>query len=76
MLTFADTKPNVGITVPGILAPAMINGTAVNLAPYFTGALLSTNDGGSAGVSQSFLDGGGAAPLLKNMPANDTSSNQ
>jgi hypothetical protein len=62
--------------VPGILAPAMINGTAVNLAPYFTGALLSTNDGGSAGVSQSFLDGGGAAPLLKNMPANDTTSNQ
>jgi hypothetical protein len=54
----------------------MVNGTAVSLAPYFTGALLSTNDGGSTGVSQSFLDGGGAAPLLKNMPANDTSSNQ
>jgi len=70
------TKPNVGIKVPGILAPAMINGTAVNLAPYFTGALLSTNTGGSMGVSQNFLDGGAATPLTMNMPANDTTSNQ
>lgn len=70
------TKPNVGIKVPGILAPAMVNGTAVNLAPYFTGALLSTNMGGSMGVSVNFLDGGGAAPLMMNMAANDTSSNQ
>jgi len=34
--------PNVGIKVPGILAPATVNGTYVNLAPYFTGMLAST----------------------------------
>jgi hypothetical protein len=71
-----DTKPNVGISVPGILAPGTFNGVAVNLAPYFTGALASTNTGGLMGASVNFLDGGGAAPLLLNMPANNTSSNQ
>jgi len=71
-----DTKPNVGIAVPGILAAGTYNGTAVNLLPYFDGALLSTNDGGPAGVSVNFLDGGGAVPLMMNMPANGTSSNQ
>jgi len=70
------TKPNVGITVQGILAKGTFNGTDVNLAPYFTGALASTNTGGLMGVSINFLDGGGAAPLLLNMPANNTSSNQ
>jgi len=54
----------------------MINGSAVNLAPYFTGMLLSTNRGGDSGVSVNFLDGGGAAPLMMNMAANDTTSNQ
>jgi hypothetical protein len=70
------TKPNVGIAVPGILAPGTVNGTAVNLAPYFSGGLASTNTGGSKGVSVSFLDDGGAAPLMKNMPANGTTSAQ
>lgn len=70
------TKPNVGIKVPGILAPGMMNGTAVNLLPYFNGDLLSTNDGGSSGQSVNFLDGGGAAPLMMNKPADDTTSNQ
>jgi len=72
------TTPNVGITVPGILAPGVYNGTAVNLLPYFDGALLSTNGGGSVGISKNFLDGGGAAPLKENLPAfaNATSSNQ
>jgi hypothetical protein len=70
------TTPNVGIKVPGILAPATVNGTYVNLAPYFTGALASTNTGGSSGVSVNFLDGGGAAPLMMNMAANNTNSNQ
>jgi hypothetical protein len=70
------TQPNVGVTVPGILANGTYNGTAVNLLPYFDGALLSSNMGGKSGVSQSFLDGGGAAPLLMDMPANDTTSNQ
>lgn len=54
----------------------MYNGTEVNLAPYFTGALASSNRGGSSGVSINFLDDGGAAPLLMNKPANGTSSNQ
>ena len=54
----------------------MMNGTAVNLAPYFTGDLASTNRGGEAGVSVNFLDGGGAAPLQQNMPAEDDQSNQ
>jgi len=71
------TKPNVGIAVPGILNPkATYNGTAVNLVPYFTGALASSNRGGSAGVSVNFLDGGAATPLLANKPADSTSSVQ
>ncbi len=69
------TQPNVGVMVPGILAPGQYNGTDVNLLPYFDGGLKSTNVNQKAGVSN-FLDGGGAAPLLKNMPADDTTSNQ
>jgi len=72
------TQPNVGVVVPGILTAGMFNGTAVNLLPYFTGALASTNTGGLMGTSVNFLDGGGAAPLMLNKPAwdNSTSSNQ
>lgn len=71
-----DTTPNVGVTVPGILAAGEFNGKAVNLLPYFTGELLSTNQGGSSGASANFLDGGGAEPIKKNMPANEKTSNQ
>jgi len=70
------TKPNVGIAVPGILAPGTGKYDGVNLLPYFTGALASTNNGGSSGVSVNFLDGGGAAPLKENLPANSTNSAQ
>ncbi|KAL7791529.1 hypothetical protein V8C37DRAFT_382001 [Trichoderma ceciliae] len=70
------TAPNVGVKVPGILAPGQINGKAVNLLPYFNGQLASTNTGGSHGESVNFLDSGGAAPLMKNKPANDNSSRQ
>jgi hypothetical protein len=70
------TKPNVGIAVPGILAKGKFNGTDVNLLPYFSGGLLSTNEGGSKGVSKNFLDDGGAAPLMLNKPSNGTSSAQ
>jgi len=70
------TMPNVGIAVPGILANGTVNGTMVSLLPYFSGALASTNTGGTVGRSVNFLDDGGAAPLLKNMPANGTTSNQ
>lgn len=71
------TMPNVGIKVPGILAPGKFNGVDVNLLPYFDGGLKSTNDGTSmTGVAMNFLDDGGAVPLTMNMPANGTSSNQ
>lgn len=71
------TMPNVGVSVPGILNPnGTFNGTAVNLVPYFSGELASTNNGGAAGESVNFLDGGGAAPLLLNMPAEDNTSKQ
>jgi hypothetical protein len=70
------TQPNVGVHVPGILANGTYNGTAVNLLPYFSGGLLSSNEGGSSGVSVNFLDDGGAAPLMMNKPANGTTSKQ
>ena len=69
------TQPNKN-AVPGILAKGMYMGEEVNLLPYFDGTLASSNRGGSKGVSINFLDGGGAAPLMKNMPANDETSNQ
>jgi len=69
------TQPNHN-AVPGILTPGEVNGTQVDLLPYFNGSLLSSNGGGSSGVSMNFLDDGGAAPLLMNKPANGTSSNQ
>ncbi|KZP34438.1 hypothetical protein FIBSPDRAFT_809691 [Athelia psychrophila] len=69
------TQPNHN-AVPGILSPnGTFNGTAVNLVPYFSGALMSTNRNDTA-TSVNFLDDGGAAPLMKNMPAAGTSSNQ
>lgn len=70
------TQPNVGIAVPGILAPATYNGEQVNLLPYFNGGLASTNRGGKCGVSMNFLDSGGAAPLMMNKPANSMDSAQ
>jgi hypothetical protein len=70
------TQPNVGIKVPGILANGTGEYEGVSLAPYFTGALKSSNRGGSSGVAVNFLDGGGAEPLMKNMAANDDSSRQ
>ncbi|KAG8414113.1 hypothetical protein J3458_011763 [Metarhizium acridum] len=69
------TMPNHN-AVPGILAPGEIDGKQVNLAPYFNGALASTNTGGKMGESVNFLDGGGAAPLKENKPANDDKSHQ
>lgn len=69
------TMPNMN-AVPGILAKGTYMGKDVNLLPYFDGTLKSSNRGGSSGVSVNFLDGGGAAPLMKNMPASSESSNQ
>ncbi|GAB0142778.1 hypothetical protein EsHS_00003317 [Epichloe bromicola] len=70
------TMPNVGVKVPGILAPGEIDGKQVNLAPYFDGSLASSNTGGKSGSSVNFLDGGGAEPLKNNKPANDNTSKQ
>ena len=61
--------------MPGILAPGEVNGVKVDLAPYFNGGLASTNKGGKA-EAVNFLDGSGAEPLKKNMPANDKTSKQ
>ena len=76
LLGLTDTMPNVGVMVPGILAPGEYNGTKVNLLPYFDGTLASSNRGGKTGVSVNFLDDGGAAPLKMNKPAMGTTSNQ
>jgi hypothetical protein len=65
----------VGGGLPGILAPATYGGEQVNLLPYFNGCLLSTNVN-NIPSSVNFLDGGGAAPLMQNMPANNANSNQ
>jgi len=70
------TQPNTGIAVNGILNPGTYNGTSINLLPYFNGDLLSSNGGSDSGISMNFLDDGGAAPLMQNMPANGMSSNQ
>ena len=69
------TQPNHN-AVPGILAPGTYNGEKVNLLQYFDGELASTNQGGKCGVVVNFLDGGGAAPLMQNKPANCTKCNQ
>ena len=65
----------VGGGLPGILAPANYGGEQVNLLPYFNGCLKSTNVNNMP-ASVNFLDSGGAAPLMMNMPANSANSNQ
>ncbi|KAJ4301974.1 hypothetical protein N0V88_002104 [Collariella sp. IMI 366227] len=70
------TQPNVGVVVPGILAPGKFDGKDVNLASYFDGSQKTTNRGDKEGTSVNFLDGGGADPLKENKPANDETSNQ
>ena len=75
LIDLAADNPNSNVSVPGILTPGTYNGVKVNLLPYFSGDLASTNGGGQA-ISVNFLDGGGAAPLLLNKPANSTNTNQ
>jgi hypothetical protein len=69
------TQPNVGVALPGILAPATYNGEAVNLLPYFNGCFKSTNVNNVPSYVN-FLDGGGAAALEQDLPAFSASSNQ
>jgi len=59
----------------GILFTGLAGGDTINLLPYFNGGLLSTNRNGTA-MSVDFLDGGGLTPLVRNMPALDSTSNQ
>ncbi|KAJ3037418.1 hypothetical protein HDV00_001725 [Rhizophlyctis rosea] len=63
--------------VPGILADFTANGKTYNLLKYFSGAGLTTNQGGNPAMVN-FLDGGGADPLKIPQAANSnaTSSNQ
>lgn len=68
LIVTSYTQPNVGISVPGILAPGTGKFKGVDLAPYFNAKLKSTNAGGDRGVAVNFLDGGGAEPLKMNMP--------
>lgn len=68
------TQPNVGISVPGILAPAEFGGESVNLLPYFNGCLKSSNRGEPTAIN--FLDGGGAASVIDGTLLADTSSRQ
>ena len=70
---FTPTATNV--SVPGILANGTFNNQNVSLLPFFTGVGNTTNENGVPS-SVNFLDGGGAEPLMKGMPANDTSSRQ
>jgi hypothetical protein len=56
------TQPNVGIAVPGILAPATYMGEQVNLLPYFNGCLKSSNRGAPTAIN--FLDGGAAQSII------------
>ena len=78
---------NPNMMVPGILAPGEYMGAYVNLLPFFdgtSGATTNTGSGpnqvaGTAAVASSgvnFLDGGGAAPLMMNMPSNSPTANQ
>jgi hypothetical protein len=69
------TQPNVGVALPGILAPATYNGEAVNLLPYFNGCPKSTNTNNRPSYVN-FLDGGGGAALMQNLPVFDTTSNK
>lgn len=69
------TKPNVGIKVPGILAPGIQDGVPVDLLGFFNGSMKIANRNNQP-ASVNFLDDGGAAPLKQNMPANTQNSNQ
>jgi hypothetical protein len=60
------SKVNVRFRVRGILTSGTYNATQVDLPPFFSGGLASTNDD---------VSGTGVALLVANMAANGTSSN-
>lgn len=68
-------NPGSMVEVPGILAKGTGQYEGVDLLPYFSGGLVSTNDNGMA-KSVNFLDGGGAEPLKMNKPADNEMSAQ
>lgn len=68
------TQPNVGVSVPGILAPATFGGESVMLLPYFNGCLKSSNRGQPTVIN--FLDGGGAATIVDGSFLQNTGTNQ
>ncbi|GAM91221.1 hypothetical protein ANO11243_092680 [Dothideomycetidae sp. 11243] len=69
-----NTTANPMLT--GILNPGTFNNAPMDITPFFFAQLNSTNTGGGAGFSVSFVDGGGLAALKAGMPATDTTSNQ
>ncbi|KAI9049672.1 hypothetical protein LZ554_006697 [Drepanopeziza brunnea f. sp. 'monogermtubi'] len=71
---YSETKN--GVAVPGILAPAVVNGQRVDLLPYFNGCFASTNRGSGVGQAIDFLDDGGAAPLGMGKPSNGVGTRQ
>ncbi|KAL9049244.1 MAG: hypothetical protein Q9162_007319 [Coniocarpon cinnabarinum] len=60
-----EDLPGSMVNVPGILAPGVAEGEQVNLLPYFSGALKSTNRNGMP-TSVNFVDGGGAEAIMAN----------
>ncbi|KAK4553343.1 hypothetical protein LTR86_009643 [Recurvomyces mirabilis] len=73
---YTHNVQKTNIAVPGILAQNVTyNGTSVNLLPYFDGSLASSSIDGKASAVN-WLDGGGAAPLYKSMPASSNGTHQ
>jgi hypothetical protein len=64
-----------GTAVPGILAPADYMGQKINFLGNFDGSLATSNVN-NVPSKVNFLDGGGAAPLLKSKSSNDPASKQ
>jgi hypothetical protein len=63
-LAFGGAGPLEGVSsdITGIFNPGNLNGTLVDLEPWFNGSKQSTNLNNQA-VSIDWLDGGGTAPL-------------
>lgn len=73
------TTPNTGIAVNGTIRPGQWKGEAVDLMPWFNGALASSNpcpDDCGQGVSVNWLDSGGAAALRENRTSDEVGTSQ
>ena len=68
-LAFGGAGPLQGVSsdITGIFNPGNLNGTLVDLEPWFDGSKQSTNLNNQA-VSIDSLDGGGTKPLYSFLP--------